>query len=74
VRNPARFCFDTNLRGNLPSNTTSLITREPVEKSFSERFLVDKSRSRLRFLPLFDPNSRNIRRHFLPIYRLSRGP
>src|SRR4051812_718678 len=37
------------------SSTTPLITREPVEKPFFKRFLVDKSRVGPRFLPLFDP-------------------
>ena len=54
-------------------STTSLITREPLEKSFFEWFLVDKSRPLAPILSLFGPNSRNIWRHFLLIQRLFRA-
>jgi hypothetical protein len=57
----------------LPS-TTSLITKESLEKSFLSGFVVGKSRSLWALiLLLLGPNGRNMQRHFLLIQRLSRA-
>jgi hypothetical protein len=54
-------------------STTSLITREPLEESFFECFVVGKSRPLAPILSLLGPNGCRIWRHFLLLQRLFRA-
>ena len=55
------------------TSTTSLITGEPLEKGLFERLVVDKCQFLGAILSLFDPNSRNIQRHFLLNWQFCRA-
>ena len=63
--------LDRGLYSPEPSIDKPYAPREPVGKSYFERFLAAKSRSGRGFSPLFGSSSRSILRRFLLLYRLS---